>query len=52
MAIAIKSIPILHTSAAHSFEIKAKANVEKRATVNFSKQLESSCKILRKSKLI
>lgn len=51
MAIAIKSIPVLRTKAATTFDQKADENTAKKFTVNFSKQIAISGKILAKAKL-
>lgn len=51
MAIAIKSIPILKGKVANAFIRKADAKSNKRATVDFSKQVVASNVILEKAKL-
>ncbi len=51
MAIAIKSIPVLKAEAAKAFERDVHANNDKRATVDFSKQLSQAAKILAKAKI-
>lgn len=51
MAIAIKSIPTLRKDAAKAFVQKAENTTSRRATVNFSKEIESTRTILRKAKM-
>ncbi len=51
MAIAIKSIPTLKNKDAKVFVEKALKTVAKRASVNFSKQVEASHAILKKANL-
>jgi hypothetical protein len=51
MAIAIKSVPVLKRSAAVRFDSNAKASVAKKSSVNFSRQVAISSKILAKAKL-
>jgi len=51
MAITIKSIPTLQNDDAKAFIKKADAKSKKRATVDFSKQLEASHVILEKAKM-
>lgn len=51
MAIAIKSIPVLKDKAAATFTQKVSENSAKKSTVNFSKQVAVSSKILAKAKL-
>lgn len=51
MAITIKSIPTLKTKEATLFVKKADAIVSKRATVNFSKQVQATHLILKKAKM-
>ena len=51
MAIAISSIPILEGKSALKFVKKEKAASKKKATVNFSKEIELTKKILEKAKL-
>ncbi|MEQ8583079.1 MAG: hypothetical protein RIC30_10910 [Marinoscillum sp.] len=51
MAIAIKSIPTLENQAAQSFVKKAESSVQKRGTVDFSKQIKSASNILAKAQL-
>jgi len=51
MAIAIKSIPVLTNKAASAFNRSAEANKSKKASVNFSKQVAASSKILAKAKI-
>ena len=50
MAIAIKSTPILKGDVAKSFIEKADANLSKKSTVDFSKQVSIAKQILGKSK--
>lgn len=51
MAIAIKSIPTLKKEDAKVFIQKAEATISKRATVNFSKQVQTSHVILKKANM-
>ena len=51
MAIAIKSIPTLKEKDAEVFVSKAEASSSKRATVNFSKQVQSTKAILKKANM-
>lgn len=51
MAIAIKSIPVLKQRTAKSFVKKANDSLSRRASVDFSKQLESAKRILEKAKM-
>ena len=51
MALEIKSIPVLKNDAAEAFIKKAEANMSKRATVDFSKQVISGRAILKKAKI-
>tara|TARA_R110002051_G_scaffold70772_1_gene127511 strand:+ start:71615 stop:71770 length:156 start_codon:yes stop_codon:yes gene_type:complete len=51
MAIAIKQIPVLKGSVAKSFVQKATKNMEKRHSVDFTKQAANAKKILEKAKL-
>jgi hypothetical protein len=51
MAIAIKSIPILKDKVAQTFDKKVVANITKKSTINFSKEVALSFKILAKAKL-
>jgi len=51
MAIAIKSIPVLKSEAAEAFEKKVYANNDKRATIDFSRQINQAAKILAKAKI-
>lgn len=51
MAITIKSIPVLKDKAAATFTKKAESNAMKKSTVNFSKQISISAKILSKAKI-
>ncbi len=51
MAITIKNIPILKKSAADRFDKKAKSSVANKSSVNFSRQIEASSKILSKAKI-
>lgn len=49
MAIAIKSIPVLNDKVARAFIRKADANLAKKATIDFSKQVAIATEILRKA---
>jgi len=51
MAIAIKSIPTLKNEDAKAFVKKASKTAGKRASVNFSKQVEASHAILKKANM-
>ena len=51
MAIAIKSIPVLKDEVAASFTKKVAENSAKKSSVDFSKQIALSAKILSKAKL-
>jgi hypothetical protein len=51
MAIAIKSIPVLKDKAAESFTKKVTENTARKSSVDFSKQISISAKILAKSKI-
>ncbi len=51
MAIAIKSVPILKKRAAADFNSSANDALSKKSTVNFSKQIAVSSKILAKAKI-
>ena len=52
MATAIKSIPVLTDKVADAFIANADRNyAEKKATVDFSKQVEKANKILSKAKI-
>lgn len=51
MAIAIKSIPVLKDKVAKTFTEKVKVNTAKKSTIDFSKQLNVTSKILAKAKL-
>ena len=51
MAIAIRSIPVLINKAASVFNTSVEANITKKASVNFSKQVAASAKILAKAKI-
>jgi len=51
MAIAIKSVPVLKTSAAVRFDSNAKSSIAKKSSVKFSKQAAVSSKILAKAKI-
>ena len=50
MAIAIKSVPVLEGNIAKSFIIKADANLGKKFTIDFSKEVAIANKILSKAK--
>lgn len=52
MAIAIKSIPTLKGEDAKTFIKKADKALGKRATIDFSKQIEMSRAILKKANLL
>jgi len=49
MAIAIKSVPVLKGDVAKSFIEKADANLGKKSTVDFSKQVAIAKQILSKA---
>lgn len=51
MAITIKSIPTLKKKEAKLFVKRADATVSKRATVNFSRQVQDTQVILKKAKM-
>lgn len=51
MAIAIKSIPVLRGKLAEQFIDKAEKNLSKRATIDFSKQVQIANRILEKAKM-
>jgi len=51
MAIAIKSIPVLRDKAAQAFTSSATVNTAKKSTVDFSKQVSVTSKILAKAKI-
>jgi hypothetical protein len=51
MAIAIKSIPVLKQRTAKDFVKKANDSLSRRASVDFSKQVLSTKRILEKAKL-
>lgn len=51
MAIAIKQIPVLKGKVAKGFAKKATNNLEKKETVDFSKQAANAKKILKKAQL-
>lgn len=51
MAISIKSIPTLTGKDAKRFVENTNKAIEKRATVNFSKQVKSCASILSKAKI-
>lgn len=46
-----KSIPVLKDKAAQNFTSKINANTAKKASVDFSKQLEVAAEILKKAKI-
>jgi hypothetical protein len=50
MAIAIKSVPVLKGDAAKAFINKADANLDKKSTIDFSKEVSIAHKILSKAK--
>jgi len=51
MAITIKSIPVLKDKAAATFTKNVEINSLKKSTVNFSKQISITAKILSKAKI-
>lgn len=51
MAISIKSVPTLTGKNAERFVVNTNKAIEKRATVNFSKQVKSCASILSKAKI-
>ena len=51
MATTIKSIPVLKEADAEGFVVKAQASLAKRATVNFSKQVQTTHSILKKANM-
>lgn len=51
MAISIKSVPTLKGKTAEKFITNANAAREKRATIDFSKQVKSCASILSKAKI-
>lgn len=51
MAIPIKSVPALKGKAAENFVANASKASERRATINFSKQVKSCASIISKAKL-
>jgi hypothetical protein len=51
MAIAIKSVPVLTGSTAKRFNQRAELALKKKHTVDFSKQIEITTKILAKAKI-
>ena len=51
MAITIKSIPVLTDKIAQNFVSNADNASKKRGSINFSKQVASTNKILKKAKL-
>lgn len=51
MAISIKSVPTLTGKIAERFVENTNKAIEKRATVNFSKQVKSCASILSKAKI-
>lgn len=51
MAISIKSVPTLKGKTAENFIANANKASERRATVNFSKQVKSCTSILSKAKI-
>lgn len=46
-----KSIPVLKDKAAQDFTNKITVNTEKKASVDFSKQVEIAAEILKKAKI-
>ncbi|WP_157585634.1 hypothetical protein [Runella zeae] len=50
MATAIKNIPVLKKEAASTFNEKIEKNIANRASVDFSKKVSISSKILAKAK--
>lgn len=51
MAIAIKSIPTLENKAAQAFVKSADAALQKKGTIDFTKQVKTANAILNKAKL-
>ncbi len=51
MAVFVKTIPTLHGSVAERFYKQATINEMKRATIDYTKQVESMRAILKESKL-
>lgn len=51
MAIAIKSIPVLREKEAKAFIKKIDVTTSKRASVNFSKQVQAADAILKKASM-
>lgn len=51
MAIAIKNVPVLKGAEAVSFDAKAVASKAQKATVKFTKQLQTASDILKKAKI-
>lgn len=51
MAIDIKTIPVLHGEAAERFVEAAETALEKRGTIDFSKQVAKAREILKRSNL-
>ncbi|MBK9510798.1 MAG: hypothetical protein IPP61_02150 [Cytophagaceae bacterium] len=51
MALTIKGIPTLKSKEAKDFISRAEASIAKKGSVDFSKQLESTKRILEKAKL-
>jgi hypothetical protein len=51
MAIAIKSIPFLKTAAAVRFDKNAKKAISNKTSINFTKEISVSEKILAKAKI-
>ncbi len=51
MAVFVKTIPTLHGSVAKRFNEQATTSEKKRATIDYTKQVESMRAILKESKL-
>jgi len=51
MAIAIRSTPVLKGTVAEKFVTEAEANLKNKGSVDFSKQLQSVKKILKKAQI-
>lgn len=51
MAIAIRSTPVLKGKVAEKFVTEAEANLKNKGSVDFSKQLQSAKKILKKAQI-
>ena len=51
MAIKIKSVPVLKGKLARDFVRKAKANLARRGTIDFSREIKTTREILRKANM-